>query len=175
MEASAHFLHSLASIRSHCSGYTALAKAVTGLNTEATLTCYMLSSYAGTIWGYVLSSYIGTIFSFSFFFFFFLLCAVWLCWDYLFVLFFCFVICCLVIVGLLRFFTILFFYFFKYWEYNKSLCVSWFENFYSRFLPIVGLFQGLPGRLDWFLRNTVWLLNMSYFLCITLSFTWHKF
>ena len=109
MEASAHFLHSLASIRSHCSGYTALAKAVTGLNTEATLTCYMLSSYAGTIWGYVLSSYIGTIFFFPLFFLFLFVMRCLVMLGLSFYLVFCFVMCCLVIVGL---FLLLFYNFF---------------------------------------------------------------
>ena len=34
-------------------------------------------------------------------------------------------------------------------EHNKvQACLNWFENFYSKFSPILGLFQGLPGRLD---------------------------
>ena len=32
--------------------------------------------------------------------------------------------------------------------YNKSPSMSWFDNFYSKFSPIVGLFQDLPGWLD---------------------------
>ena len=31
--------------------------------------------------------------------------------------------------------------------YNNSPSMSWIENVYSKFSPIVGLFQGLPGRL----------------------------
>ena len=43
-------------------------------------------------------------------------------------------------------------------EYKiKSPSMSWFGNFYCKSLLILGLFQGLPGRLDWFLQNTIWL------------------
>ena len=31
---------------------------------------------------------------------------------------------------------------------NKSPSMSWFENFYSKFPPVAGLFQGLPGQFD---------------------------
>ena len=132
MEASAHFLHSLASIRSHCSGYTALAKAVTGLNTEATLTCYMLSSYAGTIWGYVLSSYIGTIFFFSSFFSFSFCYALsgYVGTIFLFSFLFCYVLSSYsgtFSSSFLQFFLILFFIFLSTErEYNKSPSMSWF-------------------------------------------------
>ena len=38
-------------------------------------------------------------------------------------------------------------------KYNKVQACLGFENLYSKFSPILGLFQGLPGRLDWFLYN----------------------
>ena len=33
-------------------------------------------------------------------------------------------------------------------EYNKVQVCLGFENFYSKVSPVLGLFQGLPGRLD---------------------------
>ena len=33
-------------------------------------------------------------------------------------------------------------------EYNRGPSMSWFGNFYSKFSPILGFFEGLPGRLD---------------------------
>ena len=33
-------------------------------------------------------------------------------------------------------------------EYNKVQACFVFETFYSKFLPILGLYQGLPGQHD---------------------------
>ena len=38
-------------------------------------------------------------------------------------------------------------------EYNKVQACLLLETFYPKFSPILGLFQGLPGRLDWFLMT----------------------
>ena len=35
-----------------------------------------------------------------------------------------------------------------YIKYNKDQARLGFDNFYSKFSTILGLFQGLPGRLD---------------------------
>ena len=50
--------------------------------------------------------------------------------------------------------------------------MSWFGNFYSKYLPILGLFQGLPSQLVWFLPRYIYIYIWVVFCTGVTDKTW---